>query len=324
VSNTGHGLPGRETDRTMKRMRINMDNSTPVETDEQLQPRPGTPFERPTRGPHAQKYDRQPETSYRPMLLKPVGADEAEALICDPQWFIQQKADGVRAIVTVNHIEHTVGAASRTGQAVALNVAIITALKDVFPDGAVLDAESCGGTLVIFDVLRMGTRDLSGCSCEQRLRELDNIARGNRHSHLFFIQTALTERQKRNAVTLLRQGGAEGVVFKDRRAPYSAGRPHAGGPALKWKFTASASVVVAGHHSEGKRSVQIALSDGARVGHVAIPGWHGALPVVGTVIEVAYLYAFRGGSLAQAVYKGIRSDVEADGAEKLQYKGEAR
>ena len=123
---------------------------------------------------------------------------------------------------------------------------------------------------------------------------------------------------------LLREGGAEGVVFKDRNAPYSAGRPHAGGPALKWKFTASASVVVAGHHLEGKRSVQMALSDGARVGHVAIPAWHGSLPVVGTVIEVAYLYAFRGGSLIQAVYKGIRSDVEADSAEQLQYKGEAR
>ena len=45
---------------------------------------------------------------------------------------------------------------------------------------------------------------------------------------------------------------------------------------------------------------------------------------VGTVIEVTYLYAFRGGSLVQAVYKGIRSDVEADGAEQLQYKGEER
>jgi hypothetical protein len=43
---------------------------------------------------------------------------------------------------------------------------------------------------------------------------------------------------------------------------------------------------------------------------------------IGTVIEVAYLYAFRGGSLVQAVYKGIRNDVEADSAEKLQYKGE--
>jgi hypothetical protein len=48
------------------------------------------------------------------------------------------------------------------------------------------------------------------------------------------------------------------------------------------------------------------------------------LPLIGTIIEVGYLYAFRGGSLAQSVYKGIRSDGDADSAEQLRYKGEAR
>jgi bifunctional non-homologous end joining protein LigD len=276
------------------------------------------------RGPLVQSYDRQADASYRPMLLNSTGPDEADVLIRDPKWFMQQKADGVRVIVTVDHTERTVRTASRSGRAVALTVAITNALTQLFPRGAVLDAESCGGTLVIFDVLGIGKRELSGCSCELRLRNLDTIAQSNKYPQLFFIQTARTETQKRNALKLLRDGGAEGVVFKDRNAIYCSGRPHAGGPALKWKFTASASVVVAGHHEKGKRSVQMALSDGARVGHVAIPVWLGTLPAIGTVIEVAYLYAFRGGSLVQAVYKGIRSDAWADSAEKLQYKGEER
>jgi len=305
--------------------RINPDKPAPAAVSgEQMKPQPSLPRESCARGPHVQKYDRQPEASYRPMLLNSAGPDEADALIRDPKWFMQQKADGVRVIVTVDHIERTVGAASRTGRPVALTVAIISALNDVFPRGAVLDAESCGGTLVIFDVLGIGTRELTGCSCELRLRNLDTIAQGNNYPHLFFIQTARTESQKRSALKLLRDGGAEGVVFKDRSAPYFPGRPRTGGPALKWKFTASASVIVAGHHGEGKRSVEMALIDDARVGHVSIPARHGTLPVIGTVIEVAYLYAFRGGSLVQAVYKGIRSDVEADSAEKLQYKGEER
>jgi bifunctional non-homologous end joining protein LigD len=245
------------------------------------------------------------------MLLNSTGPDEAEALIRDPKWFMQQKADGVRVIVTIDHVERTVRTASRTGKPVALTVATINALNDVFPRGATLDAESCGRTLVIFDVLGIGGRELTGCCCELRLRNVDTIARANKYPQLFFIQTARTETQKRNALKLLRDSGAEGVVFKDRSAPYFPGRPHTGGPALKWKFTASASVVVAGHHLEGKRSVEMALGDGARVGHVSIPASHCTLPVVGTVIEVAYLYAFRGGGLVQAVYKGIRSDVEA-------------
>jgi bifunctional non-homologous end joining protein LigD len=269
-------------------------------------------------------YDRHPDTCYRPMLLNSIGPEQAEALIRDPNWLMQQKADGVRAIVTVDHAEGTVRAASRTCKPVALTAATIRALNEVFPNGAILDAESCGRTLVIFDVLEIGDGELSGHCCELRLRKLETIARDNKNPQLFFIQTARTETQKRSALKLLRDGGAEGVVFKDRNARYSAGRPNTGGPALKWKFTASASVIVARHHRDGKRSVEMALRDGTLVGHVKIPAKHGRLPVIGTIIEVGYLYAFRGGSLAQSVYKGIRRDVDVDSAEQLQYKGEER
>jgi Zn-dependent alcohol dehydrogenase len=93
---------------------------------------------------------------------------------------MQQKADGVRAIVTIDHAEGTVRAASRTCKPVALTVATINALNDVFPNGAILDAESCGGTLVIFDILGIGNGELSGHCCELRLRNLETIARGNK------------------------------------------------------------------------------------------------------------------------------------------------
>ena len=135
---------------------------------------------------------------------------------------MQQKADGIRAIVTIDHLEGTVRAASRTGKPVALTLVIINTLKHVFPSGAILDAESCGARLVIFDVVRIGNSELSDCSCELRLHHLETIARGNKYAPLSFIQTARTETQKRNALKLLRDGGAEGVVFKDRNARYSA------------------------------------------------------------------------------------------------------
>jgi len=286
-----------------------------------LSARPGRPHVQESGGCKA--YDRQPDRSYLPMLLNSIGPEHAERLILDPNWFMQQKADGVRAVITVDHIEGTVRAVSRTGNPVRLTVATVDALKHAFPGGAIVDAESCGQTLVIFDILGVGTDELSRSSCELRLRNLETIARCNKYpQHLSFIQTARSEAQKGHALKLLRDGGAEGVVFKDRNAPYCAGRPDTGGPALKWKFIASASVVVARHHREGKRSVGMALSDGTPVGHVTIAAKHGKLPIVGTVIEVEYLYAFRGGSLAQAVYKGIRSDVGADSAEQLRYKGE--
>jgi Reverse transcriptase (RNA-dependent DNA polymerase) len=106
------------------------------------------------------------------------------------------------------------------------------------------------------------------------------------------------------------------VVFKNANAPYTSGRPNSGGDALKHKFKASVSCVVLSH-SSGKCSVQIALLNNAsnastlqpfiEVGSVAIPGSEQLSPI-DSVIEVEYLYAFRGGALFQPVYKGHRPD----------------
>lgn len=115
--------------------------------------------------------------------------------------------------------------------------------------------------------------------------------------------------------------GNEGVVFVRRSAPYKAGEDE---NSLRLKFKASASVQVLSHNARGKRSVNIGLADGKRIGSVSIPDKWGPLPAQGTVIEVEYLNARRGGSLVQAVFKGLRPDVPADNDTKLQYKGEAR
>jgi len=45
------------------------------------------------------------------------------------------------------------------------------------------------------------------------------------------------------------------------------------------------------------------------VGNVTIPSNH-EVPQVGDIVEVRYLYYFRGGSLYQPVYLGKRSDLE--------------
>jgi len=125
-----------------------------------LSARPGRPHVQESGGCKA--YDRQPDRSYLPMLLNSIGPEHAERLILDPNWFMQQKADGVRAVITVDHIEGTVRAVSRTGNPVRLTVATVDALKHAFPGGAIVDAESCGQTLVIFDILGVGTDDPDG------------------------------------------------------------------------------------------------------------------------------------------------------------------
>lgn len=255
-----------------------------------------------------------------PMLLNPITADEAEKLLADPLWFMQQKADGVRAIV---QIDDGVSAMSRTGKPVTLTAEIACALAKHFRAPTILDSESCGNTLVIFDVLRDGLGDLRDYPCGWRIDHMEAIAAGINEPCLYFIQTTRTEEEKRAALAILRAGGAEGVVFKQCMAPYTPDRPNSGGMALKRKFVTSASVTVTGP-VDGKRSVYIASGDGLPVGSVGIPEKHGVLPAAGTVLEVEYLYAMRGGSLIQPIYKSRRDDVEADHSASYQYKAEAR
>ena len=67
------------------------------------------------------------------------------------------------------------------------------------------------------------------------------------------------------------------------------------------------------------------LFDGHKVvpvGNVTIPPNH-KIPVVGAVIEVRYLYAFRGGSIYQPVYLGARTDITAEECSTAQLKYKA-
>src|SRR5205814_886060 len=109
----------------------------------------------------------------------------------------------------------------------------------------------------------------------------------------------------------LRGGNREGVVFKRHDAPYRAGRPASGGPWLKHKFTTSGSFIVSTINE--KRSVGLEVSDGkerVQVGNVTVPV-NKKVPKLGEIIEVRYLYAFKGGGLFQPVFLYVRDDLEA-------------
>jgi len=108
----------------------------------------------------------------------------------------------------------------------------------------------------------------------------------------------------------LRRERKEGIVFKRHIASYVPGSPANGGDQLKFKFTATASCIIAGANGS-RRSVKLELLDGRRrvgVGNVTIPA-NQLIPAVNQIVEVRYLYAYPGGSLYQPVYLGKRDDV---------------
>jgi bifunctional non-homologous end joining protein LigD len=259
---------------------------------------------------------------FKPMLLNSI--TDPEPYLKSKEWVMQEKADGVRAIIHITGINaKTVRAYSRVGLPVLVSVECAERIASMF-QCCIIDAEVIGEAVVVFDLLSHCGTDLRGYSCADRLRALaTKFPIGKARTGIVrMIHTAYTEKEKREMLKALHSDGAEGAVFKQAAANYTAGRPNSGGPALKLKFKASCSVRVIAIGTKGKASVDVALADGRQVASVSTIGR--PVPPVGAVVEVEYLYAFRDGGLVQPVYKSIRTDVGPDGPERLQYKGEER
>jgi bifunctional non-homologous end joining protein LigD len=88
--------------------------------------------------------------------------------------------------------------------------------------------------------------------------------------------------------------------------------------------------------NSGKRSVKIGLLEGRRsdviqgkkmipVGNVTIPPNYD-VPATGDIVEVEYLYAYKGGSIYQPVYRGKRTDLDINACRigQLKFKPEGR
>lgn len=254
----------------------------------------------------------------KPMLLNEVGDEELFRCALDEAWFMQEKKDGDRILLVKAGGKIT--SFSRSGRETwALPETIIKAALACSYESFILDGEIVGDTVYAFDVLA-GLQDMTCFPYEDRLGLLRALF-GDSKSGIVMVETARTHEDKVAMFTRCKQTGCEGVVLKRRTAMYSPGRPNSFGPALKYKFWASASVIVRAHTD--KESVEIELADGMPLGRVSTPK---GLPPVGSIAEVKYLYAYRGGSLAQPSFLRIREDIDRSEctAAQLQFKGESK
>jgi len=271
--------------------------------------------------PYQTSCQEKQQSDLLPQLLNPVEESEADRLIADPAWLMQEKKDGRRVLIRKTGM--SVQGANRKGQIIPLPSVVECSVQTLDCD-LVLDGESVGDIYWIFDLLELRGENLRPLSTSSRLTTLNRFDQGFRGGALRLVSSAWTSEAKRELFHKLKSERAEGVVFKRVDAPYVPGRPNSGGTQLKYKFTSSATCKVIGHN-EGKRSVSIAVyqdpGDGwVRVGNVTIPP-NFPVPAVRSLVEVRYLYAFPGGSLYQPVYLGPRTDVEcADSVKSFKFK----
>ena len=260
-------------------------------------------------------------TGIFPQLLNAIHEGQAEQLIADNGWWMQEKFDGKRILICKNG-DHVTGI-NRKGLAVALPQSIAQQALAIGSRQWLIDGEAVGDTYFAFDLLEQDGTDLRGDPYSRRLGALGDIVTPGGEEAIRVRGTATSPAQKREMMAALRRIKAEGVVFKNHAAPYTSGRPASGGDQLKLKFTATASCIVA--KAKGtKRSVALALLDGCKrvaVGNVTIPADQ-QIPKAGSIVEVRYLYAYPGGSLFQPVCLGHRDDIETSSCTigQLKYK----
>lgn len=266
-------------------------------------------------------------TGIVPQLLNSITESQAQSLMQDPNWVMQEKYDGHRRLAQKTEQQllgiNRKGLTTRLPQEVAEGLETLGSFAPFIVDG-----ELVGSSYFVFDVLELKGADLRNESVESRLSALEQLREALTAAGVTAVIVTTTARSsddKRALYERIKTAGREGVVFKQVASTYVAGRPSSGGNQLKLKFTHSASVFVA-NRNPTKRSVAIELLDGegkrVNVGNVSIPANYD-IPAVGAVVEVEYLYAFEGGSLFQPQYKGVRDDLDPASAcvlSQLHYK----
>lgn len=266
-------------------------------------------------------------------LLNPVDPNDVDALLRDDGVVAQQKLDGTRVLCHV--IDGEVLPTNRSGQKTALADDILHGLIHL-PNGTVVDGEVMkhGGETIywLFDVLEFAGQDVSSEPYEQRFARLTDELEPGLSEPARVLETAWTTKAKRALYERLQQQRAEGIVFKQKRAPWNAGRPASGGTQLKCKFVNAAEVLLvenAGNayrmqvYEDGRlRDVGKVFSGTTNESRVALDE---ALALGERVVaEVRYLYATDELQLFQPVFVRTRDDKDETSCTVEQLKGTNR
>jgi len=257
--------------------------------------------------PYAHTANEERDTGIRPQLCNPIDDEETLAeLLADNEYWLEEKFDGKRILLRKD--AHGIIGINRQGLVVALPEPVVNAAV-AHEESLLLDGECIGDTLHVFDLLALDGESLLTRPFRERREKLEQLLLID-DPHLVIVETVRTAVAKSQKYVALKAARKEGVVFKHPEAPYTAGRPASGGPWWKYKFTTTGSFIVCRVNTD-RRSVGLEVRDGRRgieIGNVTIPP-NAAVPKLGTIVEVRYLYAFKGGSLYQPVFLGVRDDL---------------
>jgi len=255
--------------------------------------------------------DKKEETGYRPQLLNDIPESEVEKYINNPLFCMQEKYDGRNRLLIQNKSEDAIGG-NKKGQKTSITQEVIDALRYAALGWSyVLNGEDMGSHVMIFDYIPSGD-NMVNIGYKERYKFLqDNFNFDDKVLRL--APTAWTTEEKQKMFDDIKSRNGEGVVFKSMGALHSVGKPASGGTQVKFKFYATASCIVTSVNNT-KRSVSLSVydMDGSLlpIGNATVyPNQE--VPTKYSVVEIKYLYWYKGGSLVQPILLGT-SNCERD------------
>lgn len=245
--------------------------------------------------------------------------EEGAALLHDPAWLAQEKANGIHVIAY--RLETVVGT-NKIGQVLELPPVV----KDVLcrmPKGSIVAGElHHAGPFDVFDLLEHKGMDLRSQHTTARYKAL--VALGKCFTNpVRVIRSAESDADKVALLAALEAERAEGIIFKLKTAPYTHGRPHSGGTMRRWKFRKEAQVIVRRRTGDVKASFDMFALDGkgepVSLGSVSAHTHFKTLaPGEALVARVSYLYASKSLKLVQPSVEGLLPDTDPKGCATAQ------
>lgn len=255
--------------------------------------------------------------------------------VSDPNYWLEQKADGIRAQLRIADGELLLlayrGELLRSSTALKALPGISQHCLELVETSKQrrkpifhLDGEIIGSTTFwAFDLLDYGS-NLRHQPFELRRDRLEEFFKILTHTvdggfgkssssatgpeRLKLLPCARTTKQKQRLVETLLEQHAEGVMIKHRAAPYDVGRRvyHS----LKLKFTKTVDCIILQRNRDRDCNAVLGVYDGKRVVEIGCCSMIGKPDAqVGDVVEVEYLYAMK--RLVQPTLLRLRPDKRA-------------
>lgn len=236
----------------------------------------------------------------RPELLTPLAIEEAAHYVIEDRYWLQEKCDGVRLLVRKQG--DRVEGWNRQGEPTAVNPVLASRIRAIEIEEFVLDGEwEHSGNYRCWDLLQCGDLDLRDIEYAERHRALV----WSFVPQIDVLPSATSIEGKEEMLARLQEQRAEGVVIKDSKAPYKAGRA---GQHFKVKFYRTATARVREVDPVRDRVSIEMVQDGVwrEVCGLKVP--NGTLRR-GQFVEVRFLYGTLETRLVQPCFVRVREDV---------------